>query len=164
MLAMKLLLAGMGDRAAENMLRALMQNAAGEHEAERWQARYDDVPRAVSTARAKIDEAASRLIMPIDLWAKLTPPQLPRGLLPDLIERFVFDQGASMGCDPAGLVASALTVCAAAIPDRIKIQVKQHDPSWTEFGANMGRKHWGAVHEKDAHAHSGRASACADRS
>ena len=47
-----------------------------------------------------------------------------------------------MGCDPAGLAASALAVCAAAIPDRIKIQVKQHDPSWTELAriwvANIG--------------------------
>ena len=72
------------------------------------------------------------MVVPIDLWAKLTPPQLPRGLLPDVIERFAFDQGASMGCDPAGLAASALAVCAAAIPDRIKIQVKQHDPTWTK--------------------------------
>ena len=145
-LAMKMLVAGMGDQAATNMLRGLMDNAAGEHDPQRWQDRYDnDIPHAVSTGRAKIDEQAQKTtqpIMPIDLWAKLTPPQLPRGLLPDVIERFAFDQGASMGCDPAGLAASALAVCAAAIPDRIKIQVKQHDPSWTESAriwvANIG--------------------------
>jgi hypothetical protein len=135
-LAMKMLVAGMGDQAATNMLRGLMDNAAGEHDPQRWQDRYDnDIPHAVSTGRAKIDEQAQRAtqpIVPIDLWAKLSPPQLPRGLLPDVIERFAFDQGASMGCDPAGLAASALAICAAAIPDRIKIQVKQHDPSWTE--------------------------------
>ena len=135
-LAMKMLVAGMDDRAAANMLRGLMQNAAGEHDPQRWQDRYDnDIPHAVSTARAKIAAQAQRAtqpIMPIDLWAKLTPPLLPRGLLPDVIEGFAFDQGASMGCDPAGLAASALATCAAAIPDRIKIQVKQHDPTWTE--------------------------------
>jgi hypothetical protein len=135
-LAMKMLVAGMDDRAATNMLRGLMQNTTGEHDPRRWQDRYDnDIPHAVSTARAKIvaqPQRATRPIVPIDLWAKLTPPLLPRGFLPDVIERFAFDQGASMGCDPAGLAASALAICAAAIPDRIKIQVKQHDPAWTE--------------------------------
>ena len=51
-LAMKMLVAGMDDRAAANMLRGLMQNAAGEHDSQRWQDRYDnDIPHAVSTER-----------------------------------------------------------------------------------------------------------------
>ncbi len=37
-----------------------------------------------------------------------------------------------MGADPGGIAAAALTVCAAAIPDRIKLQVKQYDEGWTE--------------------------------
>ncbi|PZQ94087.1 MAG: hypothetical protein DI533_22820, partial [Cereibacter sphaeroides] len=37
-----------------------------------------------------------------------------------------------MGVDPGGLIMSALAVCAAAIPDRIRVQVKRHDPSWRE--------------------------------
>jgi AAA domain len=52
-LAMKLLRAGMADGAAVNVLRAAMEasNAARD---ERWQSRYNDIPRAVKTAREKI--------------------------------------------------------------------------------------------------------------
>jgi len=36
-----------------------------------------------------------------------------------------------MGADPSGLAVAALVTCAAAIPDKIKIKVKQH-ADWTE--------------------------------
>ena len=57
-LAMKLLRSGMHDAAAVNLIRGWMEAAATEESqrGERWQARYDDVPRAVSTAREKIGE------------------------------------------------------------------------------------------------------------
>ena len=57
-LAMKLLRSGMHDAAAVNLIRGWMEAAASEQSQrnERWQARYDDVPRAVSTARVKIGE------------------------------------------------------------------------------------------------------------
>lgn len=69
---------------------------------------------------------------PVDLWAKFQPPRLPRAILPGEVEEFAFIQGDMMGADPAGLAMAALTACAAAIPDRIKLQVKRHDTSWTE--------------------------------
>jgi hypothetical protein len=69
--------------------------------------------------------------VPIDLWNRLDPPPLPHGLLPSVIEDFAFEQGATMGADPAGLATAALTICAAAIPDRIKLKVKQHS-GWME--------------------------------
>lgn len=69
---------------------------------------------------------------PVDLWAVLTPPELPRGLLPPVIESFAREQGELMGADPAGLAMAALTVCAAAIPDRVKLQVKVHEHGWKE--------------------------------
>jgi hypothetical protein len=55
-LAMKLLRSGMHDAAAVNLIRAWMEAAAPEESQrnERWQARYDDVARSVSTARAKV--------------------------------------------------------------------------------------------------------------
>jgi hypothetical protein len=68
---------------------------------------------------------------PIDLWNKLDAPSLPHGLLPSVIEDFAFEQGATMGADPAGLATAALTVCAAAIPDHVKLKVKQHS-GWME--------------------------------
>jgi hypothetical protein len=69
---------------------------------------------------------------PVDLWAKFDPPTLPRRVLPDVIERFAFDQGSDMGADMAGIAVSALAVCAAAIPDRIQLQVKRHNSGWLE--------------------------------
>ena len=69
---------------------------------------------------------------PVDLWAKFDPPTLPRGVLPDIIERFAYDQGTAMGADMAGIAMSALAVCAAAIPDRVQLQVKKHNKGWFE--------------------------------
>jgi len=69
---------------------------------------------------------------PVDLWAKFDPPTLPRGILPDVIERFAHNQGSDMGADMAGIAVSALAVCAAAIPDKIQLQVKRHNSGWLE--------------------------------
>jgi len=69
--------------------------------------------------------------IPVDLWSTFDPPRLPRRLLPSVIEDFAFEQGATMGADPAGLAAAALAVCAAAIPDRIQLRVKQYS-GWNE--------------------------------
>ena len=69
-------------------------------------------------------------VYPVDLWNKFTPPKLPIGLLPKVIERYAFEQGRQMGCDPVGLAMSALVVCAAAIPDSLQIQPKRYDHGW----------------------------------
>ena len=68
---------------------------------------------------------------PIDLWAEREHPSLPRGLLPTVIEEFARVRGEQIGVDPGGLAMAALTVCAAAIPDSVKIKVKRHE-EWTE--------------------------------
>jgi hypothetical protein len=88
-------------------------------------------PDDVSTKPTDKTIPAEPTTAPIDLWNKLNPPPLPHGLLPSVIEDFAFEQGATMGADPAGLATAALTICAAAIPDRIKLKVKQHS-GWTE--------------------------------
>jgi hypothetical protein len=69
---------------------------------------------------------------PVDLWAKFDAPELPANVLPAIIERFAREQGSLMGADPAGLAMAALTVCAAALPDRVRLRVKVHDHLWTE--------------------------------
>jgi hypothetical protein len=69
---------------------------------------------------------------PVDLWAKFDPPSLPRGMLPDLIERYAVSQGYAMGADIAGIAVAALTVCAAAIPDGVQLQVKRYNIGWLE--------------------------------
>ncbi|WP_272011528.1 DUF3987 domain-containing protein [Roseovarius sp. ZX-A-9] len=68
---------------------------------------------------------------PVDLWGSFDPPDLPKGVLPPIIEQFARANGAQMGADPSGLAMAALTTCAAAIPDQIQIKVKRHD-DWTE--------------------------------
>jgi hypothetical protein len=69
---------------------------------------------------------------PVDLWQRRAHPPLPAGLLPPVIEEFARAQGELMGVDAGGLAAAALAVCAAAIPDSIKLKVKRHDPHWLE--------------------------------
>jgi hypothetical protein len=68
---------------------------------------------------------------PVDLWNVFPLPPLPTGVLPKVIEDYARAKGRLMGCDPAGLAMAALTVCAAAIPDKVQLQVKRYD-SWKE--------------------------------
>ncbi|GIQ77089.1 DUF3987 domain-containing protein [Bradyrhizobium sp. RD5-C2] len=76
--------------------------------------------------------APKMLVDPIDLWGKFDPPSLTRGLLPDVVERFAHDQGMDMGADISGIAMSALVVCAAAIPDTVRLQVKRYNAGWFE--------------------------------
>src|SRR5690348_16315965 len=69
---------------------------------------------------------------PIDLWAQFDPPELPHCILPPIVEKFARERAEIMGADPAGLALAGLTVCAAAIPDRIMLQVKKLDQAWRE--------------------------------
>lgn len=69
---------------------------------------------------------------PVDLWQHYGAPELPQGLLPEGVERFARAHADIMGVDPAGLAMATLCVCAATIPDSIKLQVKRHDPTWCE--------------------------------
>jgi hypothetical protein len=137
-LAMKLLRTGMDDRAVRNMIQGLMERTEEEARDQRWEARYADIERAVSSAKIKVDaemadaEAEQLDIRPVDLWGHFAPPALPRGVLPDVIERFAFNEGEQMGADPAGLAIGALVVCAAAISDDIMLRVKQHSRGWIE--------------------------------
>lgn len=82
-----------------------------------------------SSLTAKV---ANDNIAPVDLWQRRAHPPLPTGLLPPVIEEFARVQGELMGVDPGGLAAAALAVCAAAVPDFIKLRVKRHDPHWLE--------------------------------
>jgi hypothetical protein len=86
------------------------------------------------------ESASAPPVEPVDLWANFDPPPLPRGLLPKVVEDYAFTLGEMMGADPAGLAMAALTVCAAAISDDVKLQMKKHSTDWQEsarlwFGA-----------------------------
>jgi hypothetical protein len=77
----------------------------------------------------------------IDLWAKFERPLVPFELLPKTIAEFSIDQSARIGCDPAGVVMSALTVAGAAIPDAATIRPQRYG-RWREstrlWCANVG--------------------------
>ena len=87
--------------------------------------------RDFASAKQAIIDDANAEAQPVDLWAKYTPPVLPKGILPEIIERFARIRADQMGIDPGGLAMSAITVAAAVIRDSIKIKVKRHE-NWTE--------------------------------
>jgi hypothetical protein len=132
-LAAKLVAAGMGAGASVNLLRAALQNSSAPRDA-RWKERFDAIPSLIASAREKFAGPADppHPVVPVDLWASFDPPELPSGLLPDAIENFARTETTMMGADVAGLAMAALAVCAAAIPDSVKLQVKRHSESWTE--------------------------------
>ena len=107
---------------AANVTMATVIMMAKEARAEREQAAKD-----ISKGDASADGPE-----PIDPWRRLDPPALPVGILPEVIERFARIQAEQMGADAGGLAQAALTVCAAAIPDSIQLQVKRHDTSWKQ--------------------------------
>lgn len=85
-----------------------------------------------SDGHFEINESANDNAGPVDIWAERRHPSLPKGLLPPIIEEFALINARTMGADAGALAASALTVCAAAIPDRVQVQVKRHSSGWTE--------------------------------
>lgn len=70
-------------------------------------------------------------VQPFDLFGTFVPPVFPRGILPPVLEDFAFTMGETMGTDPAGIAMGALGVCAAAIPDQVKLKVKVYE-NWSE--------------------------------
>jgi phage/plasmid primase-like uncharacterized protein len=87
--------------------------------------------RAYAAAKKRADDEAKAETAPLDLWARYTPPSLPKGVLPKIIEDFANARALQMGVDPGGLAMSALTACASVIKDSIRLKVKQHE-KWTE--------------------------------
>ena len=69
---------------------------------------------------------------PIDLFRQEDPPSFNASLLPDQLAGVATDQAALIGCDPGIIGMIGLGVLAGAIDDRIQIQPKRHDPTWTE--------------------------------
>jgi hypothetical protein len=67
---------GMGGGAATNAIRALMEHSAAQHETPgRWQNRYNDIPRAVSSAEAKFAADRAQAVNP--------PPDQTSGAVPE---------------------------------------------------------------------------------
>jgi hypothetical protein len=82
---------------------------------------------------------------PSDLWADDTgyPADLAVGVLPKALEYWVRDEATRKGVNFGVAALPALITCAAAIPARFEVQVKQNDTGHTEhailWGATVGR-------------------------
>jgi len=94
---------------------ALISAAVGNH---------SEPPATSTKARADGPE-------PFDLWAHFSPPDLPAGLLPKVIEEWAKAIGTHMGADPAGLAMAAVATFAAAIQDHVSVVVKRNG-DWKE--------------------------------
>ncbi|MCA0248812.1 MAG: DUF3987 domain-containing protein [Proteobacteria bacterium] len=68
---------------------------------------------------------------PVDLWGKFAPPEMPRGLLPALLEEYARSVAENQGSDMAGVAMAALATCANVIHPSITVQMKEHD-DWIE--------------------------------
>ena len=66
-----------------------------------------------------------------DPFGKLAAPPLPPGLLPSIIEAYAEREARAKGVVFHAPAMAALTVCAGAIPDHVRIRVKVHEP-WHE--------------------------------
>jgi hypothetical protein len=119
-LAMRLLRSGMHDAAAVNLLRAWMRASAGPRD-ERWCTRFNDIPRGVSTARAKIgdpqdeDADADGPTELLDPWQRYTAPPFPLKTLPPVLADYVTTQSRVIGCSASGLAMATLAAASGAL-------------------------------------------------
>ncbi|PWG71575.1 hypothetical protein DF186_24190, partial [Enterococcus hirae] len=68
----------------------------------------------------------------VDLFNSLALPPFPVDLLPSVIGNYAKDQAELIGVDPAVIGMAAIGAAASCIDDRIEIQTKRYDPTWTE--------------------------------
>lgn len=92
---------------------------------------WGEIRAQVATGR--FDENAPLLDSsdPVDIWARHDPPELPVDILPPVITRFAMMRSELVGADPGGFAMAALTVCAAAISDKIELRMKRSE-DWRE--------------------------------
>jgi hypothetical protein len=76
------------------------------------------------------DDPDSADVPPVDLWKAVDTPELPVGLLPARVEKFVLANARALGADSAGLAGASIAVLAAAIPDTVKLQVQARGKKW----------------------------------
>jgi hypothetical protein len=149
-LASKMLVAGMNDGAAVNLLRGLMMKAEGPKDA-RWEARCDYIPRAVSTAREKIDggewtvhaEAKDSADVDPDLGVlrlhRREPVPFPLEILGPFWGPWV-ERAAESKASPVDYVASALLTSTSALVGHARWA--QAWDGWEEpphlWGGNVG--------------------------
>jgi hypothetical protein len=158
-LAAKLLRSGMGAGAVVNYLRAAFEASSAPKD-ERWQARYDDIPRDVESARKKLCDKPDEAILPgadaqaalddtartfnghakeaapfdsgpvFDPWAQYQVPEFPLAVLPSAGLDFVCGQSAVTGCDPSALAMAMLTAFSGALDHRFAVKMMRNGNWW----------------------------------
>jgi Protein of unknown function (DUF3987) len=131
-LAMKLLVAGMNDGAAVRHLRALM-NASQAPRDQRWQDRFDYIPRAVRTAREKLNEPPqpATATAVFDPWERYIVPAFPFDILPAVVQDFVATPATVIGCCPSATAMAALGTFSGALHHGFALKMLR-DASWYE--------------------------------
>jgi hypothetical protein len=137
---------GMGGGAVVQTLRGLMNAVPEGLKDRRWQERYADIPRSVTTAQEKFDRsrplmrqvAGTEVLDPgADLgedpgpdpqalfnpWERFVVPAFPIETLPRVLQDFVAYQEISTGADPAAIAMAALTACSAALDQQITLKM-----------------------------------------
>lgn len=95
-----------------------------------------DVTALIANARAKAEReqpiaSNDNMPEPVDIWAETASPTMPHGVFPGVIDEFARARAEQMGVDPGGLAMACLSVCAAAVPDNLKLKMKRHE-NWQE--------------------------------
>lgn len=132
-LAARFLGQGMFPGAVVKLIREFMEASTAPRDA-RWQARYKDIPRAVTSAQNKFGTKQTGSAVPLDIlgapeltgWPELTPDCLPAPLY-----RYVMAEAERLNVDPAPLSAHILSACSASISDAWSIRPKRND-HWTQ--------------------------------
>lgn len=69
---------------------------------------------------------------PVDLWSERPVAPLSIASLPVALQEYVAEMSDLMGTDPTVLGMASLVVCSSVIDDKITVQPKEFDTSWTE--------------------------------
>ncbi|MHA7809254.1 MAG: DUF3987 domain-containing protein [Marinobacter adhaerens] len=104
-------------------------------EGQKQRQREHQAEQAGAEARAEFETATANdpnAVSAVDLFNSLALPPFPVDLLPPVIGNYAKDQAELIGVDPAVIGMAAIGAAAACIDDRIEIQTKRYDPTWTE--------------------------------
>jgi hypothetical protein len=146
-LAMRYIIAGVAPGQAVEVLRGLMRSVPedrrdlkdGAMVLGRWQERFKDIPRLVSTARAKLGQSKA-WPDPDPLPNDVPPvPAFHSELLPAGLRGWVLDVADRMQTPPDYVAVAAIVAAASVLGRKIAIRPNQND-DWTEV-ANL----WGCV-------------------
>ena len=68
----------------------------------------------------------------VDIFGNLGVARFPIEIIPGAVGRYAKDQAELIGADPGMIALTCLATVAGCTDDRIEIQPKRHDPTWTE--------------------------------